>query len=111
MADEFVGAPKIVIPLERIQSTLDRLANIAFGFCWKHNVEYNYAFSNANVALVTACYHLGIQSSSDIDRAIRASLQKGFSVYYTKSGRRREHPMGEQVIDFSEELFKLSRDR
>lgn len=99
---------KPVLTLVQVEATLNRLAKIAAGFNWKHGAPYNVAFNSTNVAIVTICYHLNIPHSSDIERLIQAALYQGMSVYYTKTGKLREHPFGQQEVDFSGTLFKLT---
>lgn len=97
-----------MLTLVQIEATLNRIAKIAAGFNWKHGAPYNVAFNSTNVAIVSICYHLSIPHSADIEKIIQKSLYQGMSIYYTRTGSKREYPYGTQEVDFSGPLFKLT---
>lgn len=99
---------KIVVTEDKIERALDRLASIAIGFNWKHKATLDVAFSSANTTLVAHCYYLKVPHTQAVDGMIRKSLVKAASVYYTRTGVLREHPLGEQEVDFSGDTFKLT---
>lgn len=87
---------------ERFEDALKRMAKICYGMCWRYHTPYDLASRATNLALSSFCLFMGVQHSLELEAMIRLSMEEAFYIYYTKTGREREQPMGEEALKFQQ---------
>jgi|SRR5579859_12468 len=87
---------------ERFSDALNRMAKICYGLCWRYHVPYDLASRVCNLSLASFCLFMGVAHSEELNELIKGAMQGGFDVYYSKTGREREQPMGEEALKFEQ---------
>jgi hypothetical protein len=85
-----------------IDQVLIRLSKICFGHCWRYHTPYDLSAKMVNMSLNSFCMFFNIARSQQVDLVIREAMRQGFDVYYTRTGRERESPNGEEALPFEQ---------